>query len=366
MAPKTIGILGGGPIGRMLALAATPLGFKTHIYSPDENSPAFEVSGRHTQKAYEDLEALHLFASSVDLVICAFEDIPIATLKFLGERVHLYPSWQAVDISQNRIREKQFMKQLEISVTPFEEIHNLEQLQAAFDRMETDCLLKTIKRGDSSKQWLDDNSNLEAIWQTFDYDQAILEAFVPFQSELSVIIARNERGLCAAFPAAENIHKDGMLIETIAPARVDQDTCNAALDIATLIAEALQIVGVLTVEFFYTDERELLVNAISPFPHNSGHWTLNGCATTQFEQCIRAIAGIPFGDPTQHTAVRMINLIGDGILDAPHYFNNPRAKIHLYGTQTIRSGSKMGHVNLLSSPIAAKMEPLRENGSLSS
>lgn len=355
MAQKTIGILGGGPIGRMLAMAAASLGFKTHIYCPEENSPACDVSNRHTIKSYDDLEALKRFAESVDVITCECENIPISTLKYLAELVPVHPRWQAFDIAKNRFREKQFMKQLEISVTPFEEVHDLEQLQASFERMGTDCLLKTIEHS-SGKQWLDANSNLEAIWQTFDSDHGILEAFVPFQSELSVVIARNERGLCAAFPVVENVHKDGVLIETLAPARVDQDTCNLALDTATLIAEALQIIGVLTVEFFYTDERELLVSAISPLPHNSGHWTMDGCATSQFEQCIRAIAGLPFGDPTQHTSVRMVNLIGSGILEAPYYLNNPRAKVHIYGKQSIKPGSKMGHVNMLASPIAVKIE----------
>lgn len=349
MAPKTIGILGGGQLGRMLALAAAPLGFKTHTYCPEADSPAFDVSTQHTQKPYNDADALRQFASQVDVVTFEFENVPISTVKILSEHTVVHPRWQALYIAQHRIREKQFMKQLEINVTPFEEINNLEELQLAYKKMGTDCLLKTVEMGYDGKGqwWIDDNSNLEAIWQTFGSCQAILEAFVPFRMELSAIIARNENGQCAAFPVVENLHKDGILIETIAPARVDPEVCNTALDIATLIAEALQIVGLLTVEFFYTDEGELLVNEIAPRPHNSGHWTLNGCYTSQFEQCIRAITGLPFGNPTQHTPIRMVNLIGEGILEAPRFFNNPQAKVHLYGKQSIRPGRKMGHVNLI-------------------
>jgi 5-(carboxyamino)imidazole ribonucleotide synthase len=346
---KTIGILGGGQLGKMLAIAAASLGFKTHIYCPEADSPAFDVATAHTQKAYDDFEALKQFAASVDVVTYEFENVPLTTVKALTNHVPVYPSWQSLQIAQHRIREKQFMKQLEIDVTPFEEIHDLQQLQDAFARMGTDCLLKTVEMGYDGKGqwWIDSNSNLEAIWQTFGSNVGILEAFVPFQKELSVIIARNEKGQCAAFPVVENIHKDGILIETIAPAHIDADVSNAALDTATLIAEALQIIGVVAVEFFYTDEGQLLVNEIAPRPHNSGHWTLNGCYTSQFEQCIRAITGLPFGDPSLHTAIRMINLIGDGVLDAPRYFSNPLAKVHLYGKQAIRPGRKMGHVNLL-------------------
>jgi 5-(carboxyamino)imidazole ribonucleotide synthase len=346
---KTIGILGGGQLAKMLAIAAASLGFKTHIYCPESDSPAFDVATAYTQKAYDDFEALKQFAASVDIVTYEFENIPLKTVKALTNHIAVYPSWQSLQIAQHRIREKQFMKQLEINVTPFEEIHDLQQLQDAFARLETDCLLKTVEMGYDGKGqwWIDSNSNLEAIWQTFGSNVGILEAFVPFQKELSVIIARNDKGQCAAFPVVENIHKDGILIETIAPARIDADVSNAALDSATLIAEALQIVGVIAVEFFYTDEGELLVNEIAPHPHNSGHWTLDGCYTSQFEQCIRAITGLPFGDPSLHTAIRMVNLIGDGILDAPRYFSNPLAKVHLYGKQAIRPGRKMGHVNFL-------------------
>lgn len=346
---KTIGILGGGQLGKMLAIAAASLGFKTHIYCPEADSPAFDVATDYTQKPYDDHEALRQFASAVDVVTYEFENVPLKTAKYLADHVKVCPRWQTLQIAQNRIREKQFMKQLEIGVTPFEEIRSLEDLQSAFARMETDCLLKTVELGYDGKGqwWIDSHSNLEAIWQTFGAEVGILEAFVPFQKELSAIIARNEKGQCAAYPIVENVHKDGILVETLAPARIDQEINNTALDIATLIAEALQIVGVLAVEFFYTDEGELLVNEIAPRPHNSGHWSLDGCYTSQFEQCIRAITGLPLGDPSLHTSVRMVNLIGDSVLDAPRYFNNPFAKVHLYGKQSIRPGRKMGHVNLL-------------------
>lgn len=346
---KTIGILGGGQLGRMLALAAAPLGFKTHIYCPDANSPAFDVTATHTQASYDDHEALKAFAKSVDVVTFEFENVPHETVKILGEIVPVHPSWQALHVSQNRLREKQFMRQLEINVTPFAEVRTLEQLQSAYSQIDADCLLKTCELGYDGKGqcWIDDNSNLEAIWQTFDSDRAILEAFVPFECEISAIVARNAQGKLSAFPVVENTHKDGILLETVAPASVDKEVAAEAVEIACTIAEALKVVGLLTVEFFYTDEGELLVNEIAPRPHNSGHWTLDGCTTSQFEQCIRAITGLPFGDTTQHTKIHMINLIGEHVLEVPQYFENPIAKVHLYGKNQMRPGRKMGHVNLM-------------------
>lgn len=346
---KTIGILGGGQLGRMLALAAAPLGLKTHIYCPDPDSPAFDVATHRTIAPYEDAEALERFAASVDVITFEFENVPHQTAKILTEIVPVHPSWQALHVAQNRLREKQFMKQLEINVTPFAEVRTLDQLQTARNQIDTDCLLKTCEMGYDGKGqcWIDNNSNLEAIWQTFGSDQAILEAFVPFECEISAIVARNEQGKLSAFPVVENIHKDGILLETVAPASVAKEVAAEAVEIACTIAEALRVVGLLTVEFFYTDEGELLVNEIAPRPHNSGHWTLDGCATSQFEQCMRAIAGLPFGDTTQHTKIRMVNLIGDHVLEVPHYFDNPMAKVHLYGKKQVRSGRKMGHVNLM-------------------
>lgn len=360
MTIKTIGIIGGGQLGRMLALAAAPLGFKTHVYCPEADCPASHVTNAFTQKPYDDSSALKAFASQVDVITLEFENIPVETLKTLNSITPVHPSWQALHISQNRLREKQFMRQLEIAVTPFHEIKTLADLEEAFEKIGTDCLLKTAELGYDGKGqcWIDDNSNLKAIWETFNTNQAILEAFVPFETELSVIIARTENGKCSAFPVMENTHKDGILIETVVPARLDADICDRAVSIAITIAQALKIVGLLTVEFFYTDEGEILVNEIAPRPHNSGHWTLDGCVTSQFEQCIRAIAGLPLGDTTQHTAIRMINLIGEGVLEAPRYLGLPNAKLHLYGKALLKSGRKMGHVNMLEGPPVHAKEQL--------
>lgn len=347
---STIGILGGGQLGKMAAIAAANLGYRTHIYCPSDDSPAFHVSDRKTQASYTDPNALREFAKSVDVVTFEFENIPHTTVQILEELVLVRPNWPALFTSQNRLREKRFAAQLGVGVTPFEEIHTLTDLQMAMRRLQTDCLLKTVEFGYDGKGqcWIDCNSNLEAIWETFDSECGILEAFVPFAKEVSAIVARGPDGQSKAFPITENRHKNGILDESFAPAKIDAAIAQEAGAIATLMAEKLDLVGLLAVEFFLTHEGHLLFNEMAPRPHNSGHWTMDGCYISQFEQFIRAVCGLPLLEAKQHSAVRMKNLIGDEVKQWQHHAAEHNVKIHLYGKREIKAGRKLGHMNFVS------------------
>lgn len=348
---KKIGILGGGQLGKMAAQAAATLGYQTHIFCPETDSPAFDVATERTQASYHDSDALLAFAKSVDVITFEFENIPHGTIQTLEAHVPFNPGWNSLYISQNRLREKRFAQQLGIETTPFEEIHTLNDLQGAMRRLKTDCLLKTVELGYDGKgqHWIDSNSNLEAIWETFEGEWGILEAFVPFEKEVSAIIARKKDGSSMPFPIAENSHKSGILETSTAPAAIDSGIAYEANRFATMLADSLEIVGLLAVEFFLTDSGTLLFNEMAPRPHNSGHWTLDGCSVSQFEQFIRAICDLPLIEPHIHTPVTMKNLIGSE--PWRHYLNNSKARLHLYGKKTVKPGRKMGHVNLLENVV---------------
>ena len=345
----TIGILGGGQLGRMLALAAARLGFKCHVFCPQPDSPAFDVVHRVTCADYTDTAALDRFASDVDVVTYEFENVPAETATFLSARVPVLPDPNVLATTQDRLLEKKFVTGLGISTAPFAAVSKPEELAAALERVGRPAVLKTRRFGYDGKGQVKirQGDDLERIWAELGTKSAILEAFVPFEREISVVAARAADGQVECFDVTENEHRDHILKVSRAPARIPDTLADEARCIASRIATALNYVGVLAVEMFVVQGASgpsVLVNEIAPRVHNSGHWTLDGASISQFEQHIRAIAGWPLGKPLRHGHVTMTNLIGDEINTYEEWLTVPGATVHLYGKGAARPGRKMGHV----------------------
>ena len=342
----TIGILGGGQLGRMLSVAASRLGFRTHIYEPAANPPAGHVADRVTTASYDDLDALAAFAASVDVVTYEFENIPTAALDVL-ERTHpIRPNRRALAVSQDRIAEKDFLTSLGLTTAPYAAVQTLDDLHHAITKIGTPAILKTTRLGYDGKGQarLKSPADAETALAQMQGAPAVLEGFIDFSHEVSVIAARGTDGSVACYDPGENVHKDGILSTTTIPARLSPSQRTDAILLAARILNALDYVGVMGVELFVT-RAGLIVNEIAPRVHNSGHWTQNGCAVDQFEQHIRAVAGWPLGDGSRHSDVVMENLIGDDILRVPQIAKEKNAALHLYGKAEARPGRKMGHVN---------------------
>ena len=342
----TIGILGGGQLGRMLSVAASRLGFRTHIFEPGANPPAAHVADRVTTAAYDDLAALAAFAASVDVVTYEFENIPTAALDVLETTHPIRPGRRALAVSQDRIAEKDFLTSLGLTTAPYAAVDSLDDLHNAIARIGTPAILKTTRLGYDGKGQarLKSPADAEAALAAMQGAPAVLEGFIDFSHEVSVIAARGADGSVACYDPGENVHKDGILATTTIPARLTAAQRTDAILLAARILNALDYIGVMGVELFVT-RAGLIVNEIAPRVHNSGHWTQNGCAVDQFEQHIRAVAGWPLGDGSRHSDVVMENLIGDDILRVPAIARERNAALHLYGKAEARPGRKMGHVN---------------------
>jgi 5-(carboxyamino)imidazole ribonucleotide synthase len=355
---STIGILGGGQLGRMLALAAARLGMKTHIYCPDPHSPAFDVTPRKTVAAYDDEAALALFAHDVDVITYEFENVPLLAAEFLARLKPLRPGARALGVAQDRLAEKAFLSVNRVPVAPFAAIGSLPALTAELKEIGRPAVLKTTRLGyDGKGQRLiaarGAAASAAAAFEALAPKPLVLEAFVPFEKEISVVVARGVGGDIAAFEPAENVHRDHILKTSTVPARITGRTAARAIELATRIATALDYVGVLGVEFFVLKGGRLLVNEIAPRVHNSGHWTEAVCVTDQFEQHIRAVCGWPLGDPTRLADVVMENLIGDEIAAIPAGLG-PGVRPQAYGKAESRPGRKMGHLNRIGSKNAEK------------
>jgi 5-(carboxyamino)imidazole ribonucleotide synthase len=353
-----IGILGNGQLGRMLCLAAARLGYRTHVFGPEAGSPAEQVSGSSTVADYLDETALAAFAASVDAVTFEFENVPAAAAAFLAARTKLRPSWKALEICQDRVKEKQFFASIKAVTSRFKPISSLQELDSTLADFQLPAVLKTARFGYDGKGQaiLRVASDAPTAWQAItggkspkssDGAFAVLEGFVDFQCEISVIAARGEDGKIVCFEPAENVHANHMLATSNVPARIMPATAKAAIAIATRASEALDLVGLLAVEMFVTRSGELLCNEMAPRPHNSGHWTQDACGTDQFEQLIRAVASLPLVEPARHADVVMHNLVGPDVNNLDSYLADPLAHIHLYGKAEARPGRKMGHVNIL-------------------
>ena len=343
---STIGILGGGQLGRMLSVAAARLGYRTHVFEPAPDCPAADTAHRVTTAGYDDRAALTAFAASVAVITYEFENIPESALDLLEASRPVRPSRHALATSQDRIAEKDFLTALGLTTAPYARVDTLDDLRHALARIGTPAILKTTRLGYDGKGQVRITSAgaADAAFADMAGAPAVLEGFVDFSHEISVIAARALDGSVAAFDPGENVHRDGILHTTTVPARIAATLHSDAVLIAARILNALQYVGVIGVELFVTPAG-LIVNEIAPRVHNSGHWTQNGCAVDQFEQHIRAIAGLPLGDGSRHSDIVMENLIGDDILGLPALLKQKNCAIHLYGKAQSRPGRKMGHVN---------------------
>ena len=347
---STLGILGGGQLGRMIAMAAAQLGLKVHVYAPEENSPAFEVAGEFTIAPYEDEAALVRFAKAVDVVTYEFENVPSETAAILGAHAPLNPNAKALAVSQDRFLEKSFIAGLDIPTAPFAPVTNEDEFAVALAQIGRPCVLKTRRFGYDGKGqvMIRPETDPSTAWETVGRAPSILEGFVPFEREVSVVAARTAAGEFAAYDLCANEHRNHILDTTIVPAGVASMTESRAIGIARTIADALDYVGILAVEMFLVTaegEERLVVNEIAPRVHNSGHWTLGGAVTSQFEQHVRAVCGWPLGQTARlGQRVEMKNLIGHDVDDWERILAEPGAHLHLYGKAEARAGRKMGHV----------------------
>ncbi|MCP4821073.1 MAG: 5-(carboxyamino)imidazole ribonucleotide synthase [Shimia sp.] len=354
LAPNaTIGILGGGQLGRMLSVAASRLGYKTCVFEPSGDCPASHVANYHFQKSYEDAEALREFAKSVDVITYEFENIPTSALDILEEHCPIHPNREALRVSQDRLTEKTFLRDLGLQTAPFATVDDADSMAAAVAEVGAPAILKTRRFGYDGKGQARLKSPEDADTALADMAgaPALLEGFVNFSHEISVIAARSVDGQVSCYDPGENVHKDGILATTTVPARMSGSQRMDAVLLAGKILNALNYVGVMGVELFVTP-LGLIVNEIAPRVHNSGHWTQNGCTIDQFEQHIRAVAGLPLGDGQRANNVVMENLIGDDMDRLPELLAEPASAVHLYGKADTKPGRKMGHVNRVSAKTA--------------
>jgi 5-(carboxyamino)imidazole ribonucleotide synthase len=347
----TIGILGGGQLGRMLAVAASRLGLKTHIFEPGEIPPAGQVADKVTTAPYDDHFALTAFAMSVDVITFEFENIPTHALDVLEAIRPVMPNRRALATSQDRVTEKEFLTSLGLQCAPYANIETSEDLTAAVEKIGAPSILKTRRFGYDGKgqSRLKPDTNPTSAWADLGNTPCVLEGFIDFTHEISVIGARSQSGEVVCFDPGENVHRDGILHTTTLPARMSKSQHMDAILATGKILNELDYVGVLGVEFFVTPH-SLIINEIAPRVHNSGHWTQNGCVIDQFEQHIRAVAGWPLGDGKRHSNVTMTNLIGDEVNDVATLSKDAAVGLHLYGKADAKAGRKMGHVNKITGP----------------
>jgi 5-(carboxyamino)imidazole ribonucleotide synthase len=357
----TLGILGGGQLGRMFTVAARTMGYKVVVLDPDAASPAGQMADVHVQAGYDDHAALKHLGEACAAVTTEFENVPAASLIELAKHCRVTPGAEAVAIAQDRSHEKSWLARNGFATAPFALVYSEGDLRAGLADTGTPSLLKVARFGYDGKGQarVDSIEAGRAAFDGFGMQPCVLEGLVRLDREVSVVLARSDDGECALFPVAENRHVDGILDVSIVPARVPDAIADAARDTARAIADKLDYVGVMAVEFFVSDGR-LLVNEIAPRPHNSGHYTLDACLTDQFEQQVRALCGLPLGDPRLLSPVVMVNILGDRWQDGgPHWdtlLGEPNLKLHLYGKEQARPGRKMGHFNVLDGDLAVALE----------
>jgi 5-(carboxyamino)imidazole ribonucleotide synthase len=343
-----IGILGGGQLGRMLALAGAELGFDVHIYEPEADCPAGRVAAHCVTARWDDLDALGAFARGVDVVTFEFENVPAAILAHVAALTSIRPFIKSLELTQDRLVEKQFINRLGLATAPFADIATEEGLREAGARLGPNGILKTRRFGYDGKGQIriEQASDLALTWKAMSGESWILEGLVDFSCEVSIVLARDVHGQVAAFDVVQNVHVDGILHTSTVPSSLSEAQSQTALAHATKIATSLDHVGVLAVEFFVTKSGDLIVNEIAPRVHNSGHWTQDGCNACQFQQHMRAVAGWPLGDPDRRaTFIEMTNLIGDDVIQWQSVAAEAGTFLHLYGKRDARKGRKMGHVN---------------------
>jgi 5-(carboxyamino)imidazole ribonucleotide synthase len=346
---STIGILGGGQLGRMIALAAAGLGYRTHVFANEADAPAVQVATDSTVAAFGDPAAVARFAAAIDVATCEFENVPAAALRRVAAKRPVLPRPDILETVQDRLREKNFLRSIGIATTEYREVADAATLAEAALALGLPAVLKTVRLGYDGKGqvMMTADTAIDDAWRRMGAALGILEGFVDFECEISVIVARTAAGALAAYPAVENRHVNHILDTTVAPAPIDAAVADAAATIARHIAEQLDLVGVLAVEMFVTRSGGILVNELAARPHNSGHWTIDACVTSQFEQLVRAICGLPLGSPAHHSDAVMTNLIGRDVAKWRDALDDPHAKLHLYGKTKVRPGRKMGHITRL-------------------
>jgi len=366
-----LGLLGGGQLGRMFCMAAQSLGYKVVVLDPGGDGPAGSVADRHIRADYLDPQGLADLAALASAATTEFENVPATALEFLARTARVTPSAASVAIAQDRISEKMFLAGHGFAVTPFAVLRSLDDARGVDERL-LPGIVKSARLGYDGKGQTSANSraDVEAAWRAMKGLPCVIERRVRLACEVSVIVARNERHETVTWPVSENVHRDGILDVSIVPARVSGDVTARARDIATRIAAALDYRGVLCVEMFVADDGTLLVNEIAPRPHNSGHYTIDACVTSQFEQQARVLADLPLGETRQHTPAVMVNLLGDLWFDGPsatvprepawrEVLEEPQAKLHLYGKAEARHGRKMGHVTCLGATLEGAIASAR-------
>jgi 5-(carboxyamino)imidazole ribonucleotide synthase len=363
---STIGVLGSGQLGRMFAIAARRMGYRVHTFSPETDTPTGQVADVEVQASYEDLDAVDEFTRHVHVVTFEFENIPVTTVDAVAKRVPVRPSGVVLHTAQHRLREKTFLAQWGFPVTPFRPVSSPDDLRAAVHDLGYPAVLKTAGFGYDGKGQAKIHSlhEAEGALQALEGQEAILEAFVDFDREVSVVAARGLDGAFTHYGVIENAHRHHILDVSIAPATVAAKIAREAVEIARSILEALDVVGVLCVEFFLTRDGKLLVNELAPRPHNSGHLTFDACVTSQFEQQLRAVCGLPLGSAEQYRPAAMANLLGDlwqgGEPNWAAACAFPGVKLHLYGKLVPRPGRKMGHLTALARSPEAAAQVVRE------
>ena len=349
---STIGMLGGGQLGRMFTIAANNLGYQVIVVEPDVHSPAGQVASEHIIAPYDNEKALQHLADKCDVVTTEFENISATALVSLAEHTTVHPSGEAVEKAQDRIVEKDFIRQCGLLPVPYGVITTSSEITTAVQEIEFPCLLKTARFGYDGKGQVTVNTieDVRKAFADFNSVACVLEQRIDLEIEISVVLGRNSKGESKCFPIAENIHVDGILHKSIVPARINDDINKAAQVAATRIADKLKYVGVLAVEFFVSKKGELLVNEMAPRTHNSGHYSLDACITSQFEQQVRMVCGLPFGSTELLSPVVMVNLLGNlwgsDQSEQPNWqelLSNPNSKLNLYGKKEARLGRKMGH-----------------------
>lgn len=363
--PSTLGAIGGGQLGRMLGLVARRMGYGFHVFEPVAGCPAGQVAGREVNAPYHDLETLRSFALGCEVVTLEFENIPAVVLQELAGTAPVYPDWAVLHTCQNREREKAFLTACGYPCAPYEVVDSLAALEAAWERIGCPAVLKTADFGYDGKGQvkLGPGDDLAAAWAGLGAPRGVLEGWVDFSCELSVVCARTRNGEIRAFPVAENIHTHHILDFTIVPARIDPRVQEEAVEMAASIAADLKLVGLMAVEFFLGQDGKLRVNELAPRTHNSGHYTLDACPTSQFEQQLRAVCGLPLGSVDLLRPAVMVNLLGDlWAQGTPQWYRvlaHPGAALHLYGKAEARPGRKMGHFTVLGESAEAALAEAR-------
>ena len=369
---KTIGVLGGGQLGRMFAHAAERLGYRVHIYEPAADSPAGEVAAVEVNAPYDDLPRLREFARGCGVVTYEFENIPAGPLRAIETTVTLHPHWNVLEICQHRAREKSWLRTNGFPHVPFVDVEQDGDLASAIRAIGLPCVVKTAAFGYDGKgqMKIKDEASIPEAVAAFAGQRAVVEKFISFRCEVSVIVARAASGEARPFPVVENIHTNHILDYTLSPARVSDAVRAKAEALGQAIAERLGVVGLLAIELFVTEGDEILVNELAPRPHNSGHVTMDACITSQFEQHVRAVCGLPLGDVTQTTPAVMVNILGDAwswrgdeVIAEPDWavlLHAPEAKLHLYGKREPRIGRKMGHFTVRGATVDAAFAAARE------